>query len=283
MIKTGVKLYSLSQETGFHVLEAVVERLINYALQGVEQPLGLIYSGDSEVEILGYYLDGEQRKGLYRRFTGGPRYIGSDYSYLALVIPNNPRIDDLYSLLNQFLGEKGIEHHGGRIGGSGVYGVTKFGEAGLVEIILPAEEATLLEELLEWGFSGVEREIYNVRGFEKYRGLEYLSSSWIGYRAGEGDISVSCSGNGFWMRLSLYLHEIYIRDARIVGSFYAAPPSAPYNVMAFFKGAQINELIFYQAENTWLRMEYIGVDRDTLSKLFNEAYTLADKYILDSR
>jgi len=102
----------------------------------------------------------------------------------------------------------------------------------------------------------------------------------VGYSAGSGDVEASIgSRDGFWMRLVLYMHEIYIREARVEGSFYAAPPAAPYNVMAFLRGSHVDELIFYQAEMSWRKMEFLGLDIEDVVALLRRVYTSAEEYI----
>ena len=271
--------YLLNQEAGYGVLQAVVESLVNRCLgERPSEPIVITHSIEEPLRILGFYSPGVHGSGVYRRFTGGREYLGDDLLYIGILLPGGQGLRQVYSHVAEMLMDLGLRLRDGWIEGGGVYGATRFGDVGLAEILVP-RGMDIGGQVLGL-FTRVSRHVYSVRGLEKYRGLQYTSRSWVGYSAGEGDIEeVIGDMEGFWMRLVLYMHEIYIREARIEGSFYAAPPAAPYNIMAFLRGAHVDELIFYQAELSWRKMEFLGLDVEEVVDLLRRAYTSAEKYI----
>ncbi len=282
----SVKFIELDSQYGFEYAQVIFE----------VQSMGLSSSSDTGLivvftdrekyySISGFYSS--YRDGVnYRRFTGGPNYNGLGLCYIGYSKFFNGALDRLYEEACSLVESLGYNVETGYIEGDGsvvgVLGVTKFGDVGVIEVLLdPHICSDIIDKLVDLHGFVNKVEDFDPKAYSRYV-WRYRSKGWIRYLAGEGVVSERIGReDGFNMKVSFDFHDIYIKRAYLDGCFYASPPSRPYSLMAFFRGAQVNELIFHQVKSGFRHMDLYGISYEEIDMLFDGLFVKASKYLGD--
>ncbi|HIE37093.1 TPA: hypothetical protein EYP83_02895 [Candidatus Geothermarchaeota archaeon] len=260
--------------------------LIQTAISFLSQRLDIdtiFLSGYSDrLDVLGYYSsdDGTSR---YRRFTGGPIYHGVSPVYIAILERCSIPLSDYVNNLIYRLGDAGLDVDGGYISGAykGVLGVTKLGDIALTEIFL--DEASSKEALDLWIDIYDVDKVVDDYDFNRYvmHGWRYSGSGWIGYRYVDSPVEAICRNGGYYLKIGLTFHDIYVKRGYIEGSFYASPPHSPYTLLAYLRGIHIDEISFYQFKFGWRNTEVYGLSYGDIEDLIDKLYIKSLKYTED--
>ena len=266
----------ISKGVKFEFLQSAV----SFLSQRLDDDLIIISEYEGPLSVLGFYssYDGISS---YRRFTGGPNYMGDSPLYIAVLERYNGRLSDYIVILTSRLKDMGLNFEDGYITGSyrGVLGVTKLGDVILSEVFLDrASYSDIQDTLLEvFDVSIVDSE-YDYTRFIQF-GWRYRGMNWLGYRYIDCPVEASYRGEGgFYIRFGLTFHDRYVKRGFLEGSFYASPPHAPYSLLAYLRGVHVDELIFYQFKFGWRNIDVYGLETSVIEGLIDRLYEEALKY-----
>jgi len=251
-------------------LQAVLESLVGMLLEGKMQA-GLIHGawGESSL-LLGFYMPAPDRPGvpLRRRVTGGPSVVMEpDTPYTGIVFAAESLEE------TAILGESVA-----RCLGADVWGATRFGPSklgvGVIEIIggRPGREAAVrcFEESISSRVETVE--IGEPPGAARIE-RAYRHPGWAGYKgAALMPLRGERSSGAYTVRVGIALSEgRFIADARIDGTFMAAPPNEPFNTLSNVRGMPLGDQALLSLEVRLERIEWYGVAWRTVLDAFLEA------------
>ena len=276
----------------FH-LQALAEYLSTLVLRGAVRSAGFAARWRWRGRVLGFYQPSEKPEHTYRRMTGGPEAVYEDGgTYIFLVHPSAGLGETLDKALETawcILEASGAGYRGFRNGvlvhgrGVGALGVTRLATRGpgpgIVEIPLPGldcihEARRCLDPLLG---PGMEEERPEWGGLDRIAS-SYSEPGWRAYPGAKGLAAGESRRGGYYVRIGVSLESGVIAAARLEGSFYAAPPSEPFNTLAALEGMHPThtniEIVLSRLAH---RAELAGVHLDDFRRALEEALTGAEE------
>ena len=261
-------------------LQASLEYLIGQHLEGKIQS-GLIIGKWKEYSLLlGYYQPYKTYPGhrVLRRITGGKEAILTpNHTYLGLVFAS----ENLEEVVET--GEKLIECTGNKEGT--IMGVTRIGPrplaTGVIEIIAELEINNTVHCVTSELF-GKNLEVRKIMENPDLQRLTkpYEDPRWTRFNGIEAyPKKCSLRRGDYLLRLGASIVEgKYIGDMAIDGSFYAAPPNEPFNLVNTLAGMPITDQTIYAFEvRLGKQLELYGLGKDEVTCCFKRLMGLYDE------
>ncbi len=255
-------------------LQARLELLVARHLEGRIQA-GLvsgIWTGDGVV--LGFYEP--YRSGArWRRITGGGSVSvrgGKTYTGLVYASENLSEVASIAERLSNCLG-------------GGLWGVTRIGPRRLAAGVIEVFGDHTIEEAVECVSSNLFDGRLEVRSM-RFEGEDrivkaYSHPGWLHYYGiGEMPYRGMVERDKYYVRIGLSVtNDGFISNARIDGTFNAAPPNEPYNIVSAVLGLPIGEQSIDLMEARLNLAEFYGVEPGDVLEAFRIAVNSARRRI----
>ena len=262
-----VKFFINKEKLKFNEAQAFTEEMIKNLFREVDSTYIFLTYLKEAGNSIGLYYKYNNKREVYRRLTGGPEInFYDDYEYITIL---TSRIETLKKIHDRAKNIAKCISGNDPYGGISIsrdkkllYGITKIGNVGLIEIITNNNTEDFkwcIKQLLE----NVSEEKINVKPTQEIAN-SYLKDSWILYGNKTYNIYSSSNNNGFFINLNAKIKDDYIEHILLTGNFYASPPMEPLNAILALEGTPINEVYFYGVKARFKKIEIEGINRDNV-------------------
>ncbi|MGC9135072.1 hypothetical protein [Caldisphaera sp.] len=259
----------------FNEAQAFTEEIIKNLFKEINSTYIFLTYLKEAGNSIGLYYKYTSKENTYRRLTGGPEIsFHEDYEYITILtsrVETLKKINDRAKNIAKCV--SGIEPYAGISLSRDkklLYGITKLGNVGLIEIITNNNNKDV-NWCIEHLFENVIEEKINAKSSQEAAN-SYLKDSWILYGNKNYELSSSSTNNGFFINLNAKIKDNYIEHILLTGNFYASPPMEPINAVLALEGTPINEVYFYGIKARFKKIEIEGLNRENVFYVLDDLY-----------